>query len=117
MTDPQPTPAGPHRRLPVPDTSWWTTMLQRRTEAAQHVPAPPPPRPKPVMTRRSWYLDREVCESFSACVAEIHRRTGAPKHDIVAALLTAAIEHSGTVAEQFDRVPEPGAPGARNSTR
>ncbi|MFJ9697853.1 hypothetical protein [Kitasatospora sp. NPDC101183] len=59
------------------------------------------------MTRRSWYLARDVCDDFTACVAEIRARTGMPKHDIVAALLRAAVSQAESVVEQFKHLPPP----------
>ncbi|MFJ6473912.1 hypothetical protein ACIQJ8_35765 [Streptomyces globisporus] len=52
---------------------------------------------KTAMTRRSWYTRATAADAFQAAVDDIHHATRAPKHEVVAALLEAAVKESDRV--------------------
>lgn len=48
-------------------------------------------------TRRSWYTSAAAADAFQAAVDDIHHATRLPKHEVVAALLQAAVEQAAKV--------------------
>jgi hypothetical protein len=55
------------------------------------------------MTRRSWYTDTETADAFAAAVDDIHHSTRAPKHEVVSALLRAAVDQADQVQDSLSR--------------
>ncbi|MGW1364850.1 hypothetical protein ACWCQP_46545, partial [Streptomyces chartreusis] len=49
------------------------------------------------MTRRSWYMKTTAADAFQAAVDDIHHSTRVPKHEVVAALLEAAVAQADRV--------------------
>lgn len=48
-------------------------------------------------TRRSWYTSTTAADAFQAAVDDLHHATRVPKHEVVAALLRAAVEQAPKV--------------------
>lgn len=73
--------------------------------APDPAPAPPPApkvpaRRKPsddTMDRRSWYMSKAVAGALAEEVEELHFTTRRPKHEVLAALITVAMEHRDEV--------------------
>ncbi len=55
------------------------------------------------MTRRSWYTNTAAADAFQAVVDDIHHSTRVPKHEVVAALLDAAVGQSERVQRRLGR--------------
>ncbi|MFJ3699658.1 hypothetical protein ACIPW9_37000 [Streptomyces sp. NPDC090052] len=53
------------------------------------------------MTRRSWYTKTAAAEAFQEAVDNIHHATRTPKHEVVAALLEAAVAQSDRVRSEL----------------
>ncbi|WP_097870344.1 hypothetical protein [Streptomyces sp. rh34] len=53
------------------------------------------------MTRRSWYTRTTAADAFQAVVDDIHHATRTPKHEVVAALLEAAVKQSDRVRNKL----------------
>ncbi|MGW1870411.1 hypothetical protein ACWCPS_33305 [Streptomyces mauvecolor] len=49
------------------------------------------------MTRRSWYVPTDTGDAFQRAVDDIHHATRAPKHEVVAALMEAAVAQAARV--------------------
>ncbi|MCZ2527503.1 hypothetical protein [Streptomyces sp. HB2AG] len=54
------------------------------------------------MDRRSWYMPREVADALASAVEELHFTTRRPKHVIMTALVTVALEHLGDVRRRVE---------------
>ncbi|MFF2378644.1 hypothetical protein ACFVUW_30085 [Streptomyces xiamenensis] len=68
------------------------------------VAPPPPPAPKKTtMTRRSWYLEAEVADRFADLVDDIHHETRIPRHRVISALLTEAVDQAPAVQRRLMR--------------
>ena len=76
------------------------------TPAAPEPASPPAPAPKvpakrkpsdDTMDRRSWYMSKTVADALAEEVDELHFATRRPKHEVLAALVTVAIEHRDEV--------------------
>jgi hypothetical protein len=52
-------------------------------------------------TRRSWYTSVAAADAFQAAVDDIHHATRVPKHEVVAALLEAAVAQSDRVQRKL----------------
>jgi hypothetical protein len=52
-------------------------------------------------TRRSWYVSIAAADAFQATVDDIHHATRVPKHEVVAALLEAAVAQSDRVQRKL----------------
>jgi len=52
-------------------------------------------------TRRSWYTSVSSADAFQAAVDDIHHATRVPKHEVVAALLEAAVAQSDRVQRKL----------------
>ncbi|MFD8851849.1 hypothetical protein [Streptomyces sp. NPDC059604] len=69
----------------------------------------PRPKPKPAvaeapeMTRRSWYTRTEAVDALAAAVDDIHHNTRIPKHEVVAALMEAAVAQAPKVEAKLRR--------------
>lgn len=70
---------------------------RRRRQAAEKEAA------RQSMTRRSWYTRTAVADSFQAAVDDIHHATRVPKHEVVAALLEAAVAQAGRVQQTLEK--------------
>ncbi|MGW1008194.1 hypothetical protein [Streptomyces sp. NPDC002520] len=55
------------------------------------------------MTRRSWYTKTTAADAFQAAVDDIHHSTRVPKHEVVAALLEAAVAQSERVGRKLGK--------------
>jgi hypothetical protein len=51
----------------------------------------------PAKSHRSWYLDTAVADRLAAVVDDIHYRTRRPKHEVLAATVTIALEHQDAI--------------------
>ncbi|MFB8044174.1 hypothetical protein ACFC8F_23170 [Streptomyces hydrogenans] len=60
------------------------------------------------MTRRSWYLKTSSADEFQAAVDDIHHATRVPKHEVVAALLEAAVAQRERVETRLAKAASPG---------
>ena len=67
-------------------------------------PAPAPvPEARAAMTRRSWYVKTAAADAFQKAVDDIHHSTRVPKHEVVAALLEAAVGQTDRVQRKLGR--------------
>ncbi|MGW7711594.1 hypothetical protein [Streptomyces sp. NPDC054771] len=64
---------------------------RRRRQEAEQTAA------RAAMTRRSWYTRAAAVDAFQQTVDDIHHATRTPKHEVVAALLEAAVGQSDRV--------------------
>jgi hypothetical protein len=55
------------------------------------------------MTRRSWYITTGTADLFQKAVDDIHHSTRVPKHEVVAALLEAAVGQSERVQRKLSK--------------
>ena len=53
--------------------------------------------PVPAKSHRSWYLDTGIANRLAAVVDDIHHRTRRPKHEVLAAAVTVALEHQDAI--------------------
>lgn len=53
------------------------------------------------MDRRSWYMPKETADALAAALEELHWSTRQPKHVIMAALVTAALEQLPAVEQRI----------------
>jgi hypothetical protein len=74
-----------------------TAPLVRRYGASMTVPAPSP------MTARSWYMSRVLADRLAAAVDDIHWRTRRPKHEVLGAAVSVALEHEADIVAILDR--------------
>lgn len=51
----------------------------------------------PAKSHRSWYLDTRVADRLAEMVDDIHHRTRKPKHEVLAAAVTVALEHQDAI--------------------
>ncbi|WP_151775799.1 hypothetical protein [Streptomyces abyssomicinicus] len=58
---------------------------------------------KKTMTRRSWYTEASVADAFQRAVDDIHHSTRVPKHEVVAALLEAAVAQADRVQRKLGK--------------
>ncbi|MGW3297654.1 hypothetical protein ACWC9S_27175 [Streptomyces xiamenensis] len=58
---------------------------------------------KAAMTRRSWYLEAEVADRFADLVDDIHHETRIPRHRVISALLTEAVDQAPAVQRRLMR--------------
>ncbi|MFG3323962.1 hypothetical protein ACGF3J_38580 [Streptomyces sp. NPDC048171] len=76
---------------------------------APQTPAPAAPAPVqrssrakgPAMDRRSWYMPKESADALAAAVEELHFATRQPKHVIMAALVSVALEQLPAVEQRI----------------
>lgn len=54
-------------------------------------------------TRRSWYTSTAAADAFTDVVDDIHHATRVPKHQVVAALMEAAVERREHVEKRLAR--------------
>lgn len=66
-------------------------------------PAPAPETVRQTMTRRSWYVKTAAADAFQKAVDDIHHSTRVPKHEVVAALLEAAVGQTDRVQRKLGR--------------
>jgi hypothetical protein len=52
------------------------------------------------MDRRSWYMPRESADALAAAVEELHYATRRPKHVILAAMVSVALDHIEDVEQR-----------------
>lgn len=57
------------------------------------------------MRRRSWYLPSDVSDRLAEVVDEIHWATHRPKHEILAAAMTVAVEHQEEILARLNGRP------------
>lgn len=69
---------------------------QRRAEKAKEIRDA-----REAKTRRSWYTSAAAADAFQAAVDDIHHATRVPKHEVVAALLQAAVEQAPKVEKKL----------------
>jgi hypothetical protein len=65
--------------------------------AAEQTPAAPGRRSTTSaapMDRRSWYMPRSSADALAAAVEDLHWQTRRPKHEVLAAIVAAAVEHT-----------------------
>ncbi|MFF8577060.1 hypothetical protein ACF06L_38140 [Streptomyces sp. NPDC015408] len=53
------------------------------------------------MDRRSWYMPKESADALAAAVEELHFATRQPKHVIMAALVSVALEQLPAVEQRI----------------
>lgn len=104
--------ARPQRMAPPPldddddiEVTREAVKAERRTERTKAQQAA-----REAMTRRSWYTSEASADAFSDAVDEIHYATRVPKHEVVAALLRAAVAQAPQVEKDLHA---PGAPVRR----
>ena len=61
------------------------------------------PAARQTMTRRSWYTKTAAADAFQAAVDDIHHSTRVPKHEVVAALLEAAVGQADRVQRKLGK--------------
>lgn len=95
--------AKPERMTPPPvdddddiEVTRETLEAQRRAEQAKAIREA-----REAKTRRSWYTSAEAADAFQAVVDDIHHATRVPKHEVVAALLQAAVEQAPKVEKKL----------------
>jgi hypothetical protein len=66
-------------------------------------PAPVPEVVRQTMTRRSWYVKTAAADAFQEAVDDIHHSTRVPKHEVVAALLEAAVGQTERVQRKLGK--------------
>ena len=109
----------PGKQLPPPANGGDLTALLRSIHArtddgeapAPQTPAPAAPaatqRParakNTAMDRRSWYMPKETADALAAALEELHWSTRQPKHVIMAALVSVALEQLPAVEERVKR--------------
>ncbi|MFI2207658.1 hypothetical protein ACH47Z_44855 [Streptomyces sp. NPDC020192] len=82
---------------PLPDGAGRETLeAQRRAQQAKEIRDA-----REVKTRRSWYTSAAAADAFQAVVDDIHHATRVPKHEVVAALLQAAVEQAPKVEKKL----------------
>lgn len=47
--------------------------------------------------RRTWYVAPAAADAFDAVIDELYWRTRRPKHELIAAALTLAVEHQADI--------------------
>lgn len=70
---------------------------RRRRQEQEQVAA------RQTMTRRSWYTKATAADAFQAAVDDIHHSTRVPKHEVVAALLEAAVAQAERVGRKLGK--------------
>ncbi|MDX3516105.1 hypothetical protein PV755_45670 [Streptomyces caniscabiei] len=73
-----------------------TLVAQRRAEEAKAIREA-----RESKTRRSWYTSTAAADAFQAAVDDLHHATRVPKHEVVAALLQAAVEQAPKVERKL----------------
>lgn len=98
----------------------WNQMSRLRRESEgtdpQNSPEPSPPAParpqtprtkappeSPVMSRRSWYAEKEAVEALAEAVEDLHFATRVPKHTIVSELFRQAAAAAPKVQKKLSR--------------
>ncbi|MFK0113979.1 hypothetical protein [Streptomyces sp. NPDC091217] len=76
-----------------------TLQAQRRAQEAKAIRDA-----RDAKTRRSWYTSADAADAFQAAVDDIHHATRVPKHEVVAALLKAAVEQAPKVEKRLGGV-------------
>lgn len=109
--------SGRGKQLPPPSSGGQdlTALLRARhahtddgDTPAPQAPAPTAPEPVqrparakgPAMDRRSWYMPKESADALAAALEELHWSTRQPKHVIMAALVSVALDHLDEVRRQ-----------------
>ncbi|HEX5568302.1 MAG TPA: hypothetical protein VFY14_15490 [Streptomyces sp.] len=75
---------------------------------ARPAPADASPRPArtrakgPEMDRRSWYMPKESADALAAAVDDLHFATRQPKHVILAALVSVALDRVDEVRARIE---------------
>lgn len=85
------------------------TEMRRQEHEQQSAPEeePTPSSPsqpsaaRPTMTRRSWYVERDVADAVQAAVDDIHFSTRVPKNVVLSRLLQEAVAHADEVAKNL----------------
>lgn len=96
--------SGPQRMAPPPaddedddiEVTRETLDAQRRAQRAKEIREA-----REAKTRRSWYTSVVAADAFQRAVDDLHHATRVPKHEVVAALLQAAIEQAPKVEKQL----------------
>lgn len=94
---------GPQRMAPPPDDDDDDVEVTRETLAAQRraQQAKVLKEARESKTRRSWYTSAQAADAFQAAVDDLHHHTRVPKHEVVAALLKAAVEQAPKVEQRL----------------
>jgi len=58
------------------------------------------------MRRRSWYLPADVADRLARVVDDIHFTTRRPKHEVLAAAVTIAVEHQEEILARLNGRPQ-----------
>ncbi|AZK98792.1 MULTISPECIES: hypothetical protein [Streptomyces] len=95
--------AGPQRMAPPPDDEDDDIEVTPETIARDRKRRQAEEKAAQAMTRRSWYTRSAVADAFQAAVDDIHHSTRAPKHEVVAALLEAAVGQSARVERTLSK--------------
>lgn len=59
--------------------------------------------PAPARSHRSWYLDTRTADQLAAAVDDIHHATRRPKHEVLAAAVTVALEHRDDIEARLKK--------------
>lgn len=81
-----------------PELTPEVVRAQQRAERASALRAA-----REAKTRRSWYTSTSAADAFTAVVDDIHHATRIPKHEVVAALMEAAVERRDQVEKRLAR--------------
>jgi hypothetical protein len=98
--------AGPQRMGPPPDeddddepeVTRESIERERRRRREQEQEAA-----RQTMTRRSWYTKTSAADAFQVAVDDIHHSTRVPKHEVVAALMEAAVAQAERVGRKLGK--------------
>lgn len=55
------------------------------------------------MDRRSWYMPKAVADALADAVEDLHYATRRPKHEVLRALVEAALENQDQVREKLTK--------------
>ncbi|TLP66533.1 hypothetical protein [Microbispora triticiradicis] len=62
-----------------------------------------PASPNHVAVRRSWYMSAATADALATAVDDLHFTTRRPKHEVLAALIDAALASRDQVADRLTR--------------
>lgn len=53
------------------------------------------------MDRRSWYMAKQTADALAAVVEDLHYTTRQPKHVVLSAVVSVALEHQAEVERRL----------------